>query len=303
MEAYQDKPARWTVKDVLQWTTDYFRKKDMETPRLDAEVLLAHALKVDRLRLYLDLERPLTPQERTVYRDLIRRRASREPVALIIGVKEFWSLPFKVTRGVLIPRPDTERLVEVVLDEIREKPAPFILEIGTGSGAVAVAIVKECPMAKLVATDLSRVAIAVAAANAETAGLRGSIEFVVADLLEPFAKAAKFDVICSNPPYIPSDVIPTLAPEITCFEPRTALDGGPDGLEVIRRLVDQTPLFLKEGGTLIIEVGEHQAEAVREIMSRTGHFTDIQFFSDLTGKSRVVKARLISSGVQTSDSA
>jgi len=292
MEANQDKPGRWTVKDVLRWTTDYFRKKDIETPRLDAEVLLANALKTDRLRLYLDQERPLTPKERSVYRDFIRRRASREPVALIVGVKEFWSLPFKVSRGVLIPRPDTERLVEVVLDEIRGNSTPFVLEIGTGSGAVAVAVVKECPTARVMATDISPVAIAFAAANAESAGVAGSLDLVVSDLLEPFRKAAKFDVICSNPPYIPSGIIPTLAPEITRFEPLTALDGGPDGLEVIRKLVDQTPHHLRTGGALIIEVGEHQAEEVREIMSSTGHFTEIQFFSDLAGKSRVVKARL-----------
>jgi release factor glutamine methyltransferase len=291
MDERQNTPARWTIKDVLEWTAGYFGKKGISTARLDAEVLLAHCLGVDRLQLYLNLDRPLRHEERVRYRELIRRRAMREPVALIRGVKEFWSLRLRATPGVLIPRPDTETLVEAVLEEIRERPSPNVLEIGTGSGAIAVAIALEDRRAHIIATDIDKVALEAALFNAENLGVLASIDFLASDLFDAIRGGSKFDVVCCNPPYIPSDVIPTLEPEIN-FEPRQALDGGPDGLSVIRRLVSQARSYLADRGVLIIEIGSEQEAWVREMFETLGGLHDIRAFPDLSGKPRVVSGRL-----------
>lgn len=290
MEQQQKTPSRWTIKDVLEWTAAYFKKRGIATARLDAEVLLAFCLSADRLFLYLNLERPLLLAERVRYRELVRRRAMREPVSLIIGKKEFWSIPFRVVRGVLIPRPDTEILVEAVLEEIRSVPDPRILEIGTGSGAVSVAIAKENPAARILATDVSLLALETAALNAMECGVSGAIDFLATDLFLGVKPGRLFDVICSNPPYIPSDRIATLDPEIN-FEPLLALDGGPDGLDSIRRIAVQAKHFLKDHGALIIEMAPEQEEQVRRIFTKLAGLEDIRVFPDLSGKVRVVKGK------------
>jgi release factor glutamine methyltransferase len=289
MKSLSEKQSLWTVKDVLQWTADYFKTKGIETARLDAEVLLAYALGVDRLHLYLNLERPLVASERARYRELIQRRARREPVARIVGTKEFWSIPFRTVPGVLIPRPDTETLVEVILREIEGKSAPLLLEIGTGSGAVAIAVLKESPGARMVATDVSTRALQVTRLNAEDAGALGSLDLVAMDLFEAMGPGTEFDVICSNPPYIPTGEIPGLEPEVRDFEPQTALDGGPDGLDVIRRLAPGSKRHLAGGGTLILEIGDGQAEAAREILSQVAGLSRVETFRDLAGIPRVIK--------------
>jgi release factor glutamine methyltransferase len=291
MDERQSIPARWTIKDVLEWTAGYFRKKGIVTARLDAEVLLAHCLNVDRLHLYLNLDRPLRQEERIRYRELIRRRAMREPVALIRGVKEFWSLRLKAAPGVLIPRPDTETLVEAVLEEIRERPSPSILEIGTGSGAIAITVVLENSRARIIATDIDRRALDAARFNAENLGVSASICFLASDLFAAFREGSKFDVVCCNPPYIPSDIIPTLEPEIN-FEPRRALDGGPDGLTIVRQLVSEAKRYLADRGALIIEIGSEQEASVREMFETLGGLHDIRAIPDLSGKPRVVTGRL-----------
>lgn len=291
MEEQQKIPSRWTIKDVLEWTTAYFKKRGISTARLDAEVLLAFCLSVDRLFLYLNLDRPLLASERVRYRELIRRRAAREPVSLIIGKKEFWSLPFRVVRGVLIPRPDTEVLVEAVLEEIRTTPEPRILEIGTGSGAVSVAVAKENPAARILATDMDLLALETAALNARENGVPGSITFLAADLLSTLRPGKLFHVICSNPPYIPRDTIPTLDPEIH-FEPVHALDGGPDGLDVIRRIAVQARHFLSDQGALIVEMDPEQEAQARRIFTGLAGFEDLRSFPDLSGKTRVLRGRL-----------
>jgi release factor glutamine methyltransferase len=291
MDERQNIPARWTIKDVLEWTAGYFRKKGISTARLDAEVLLAHCLGVDRLHLYLNLDRPLKQEERVRYRELVRRRGMREPVAMIRGVKEFWSLRLRAAPGVLIPRPDTEALVEAVLEEIRERSSPSLLEIGTGSGAVAVSIALENRSARIVATDIDKLALEAAAFNAQNLGVAASIDFVASDLFAALREGSRFDVVCCNPPYIPSDVIPTLDPEIN-YEPRQALDGGPDGLSVIRRLVIDARQYMAERGALIIEIGSDQEAWVREMFESLGGLHDIRTFPDLSGKPRVVSGRL-----------
>jgi release factor glutamine methyltransferase len=284
-------PIRWTIKEVLNWTSDYFRQKGILSARLDAEVLLAHCLGADRLHLYLNMDRPLTPAERGGFRELVRRRGRREPVALITGRKEFWSLLFRAVPGVLIPRPDTEILVEAVLEEIRHNPTPVVLEIGTGSGAIGVALAREKPGAVVVAVDIDPLAASTARLNARDAGVEGAMEFLAGDLLAALSHRARFDVICSNPPYIPSAEICSLEPEIACFEPLTALDGGPDGLDVIRRLIREAGHYLKPGGTIMLEIGDAQFDAVQELFASLGSFQEIRGRRDLSGRIRVVQGR------------
>ena len=266
----------------------HFRDKGIDTPRLDAEVLLAHALGTDRVYLYMNLDRPLSQDERKQFRQFVIRRGAREPVALIIGEKEFWSIPFTIVPGVLIPRPDTEILVQAVLDEVREIDSPQILEIGTGSGAIAVALAKENPAARILATDTDSTALRIAERNAEGAAASQSIEFAMSDLFESIDPDRTFHVICSNPPYIPTADIGSLQPEIRNHEPIRALDGGDDGLDIIRRIAAQAKGYLKPRGALLIEFGEGQEEAMRGILSNGG-FRDILLLFDLAGKPRVVK--------------
>ncbi|HTY24762.1 MAG TPA: peptide chain release factor N(5)-glutamine methyltransferase [Desulfomonilaceae bacterium] len=291
MEQQSKTPAQWTIAAVLNWTTQYLSSRGITTPRLDAEILLAHCLNVDRLYLYLNLDRPLLPHERSQYRDAVRRRALREPVALITGKKEFWSISLRIVPGVLIPRPETETLVEAVLQEIRENASPRVLEIGTGSGAVAVAVAKENSGAQVLATDINPVAVETARWNAKEAGVEASVQFVATDLFDSVRPGPCFDVICSNPPYVPSDVIPTLAPEIRNFEPLRSLDGGSDGLDTIRKLAAHARDYLKGSGALILEIGEGQEAAVETILRSVAGFSQVRIFRDLSGKARVVKGK------------
>ncbi len=292
MEEQIKRPDRWTIDEILRWTAQYFADKGISTPRLDAEILLAHALSEERLFLYLNMDRPLSPAERTRYRGLVRRRATREPVSLITGKKEFWSTTFRTVPGVLIPRPETEILVEAVLQAIKEVQSPQVLEIGTGSGAVSVAMARENPKCRIVATDVDPTAIAVARLNAKDAGVSSCIEFVALNLLDGFRPGYRFDVICSNPPYVPTEALSTLAPEIRCFEPVTALDGGADGLDTIRRLAAQAPQFLKPDGSLILEIGDGQERAVLDLFTETAGLRQVRTYRDLSGMPRVIKGQI-----------
>lgn len=283
--------TRWTIRDVIGWTVAHFQRKGIRTARLDAEVLLAHSLGVNRLYLYLNLDRPLALDERKRYRELVQRRSRREPVAYLVGEREFWSLTFRIRPGVLIPRPETELLVNATVREIRNQESPLVLEIGTGSGAVAVAVAREVPQAWVVATDISLSALALAQLNAEQCGVRDRIHFVASDLFSGFKGGHHFHVICSNPPYIPSSAIEILEPEIRDYEPRHAIDGGPDGLDVIRALITQAPRYLKSGGCLMTEIGENQETRVREMFLNLGGFKDIKTLRDLASLPRVVCGR------------
>jgi release factor glutamine methyltransferase len=282
--------TKWTIKEVIEWTASYFKTKGIRTARLDAEVLLAHCLSVERLFLYLNFDKPLSPGERLRYKELVRRRALREPVSLIIGKKEFWSLPFRTASGVLIPRPDTEILVQAVLDEIKETEAPVILEIGTGSGAIPVAIASERKDAVIFSCDTARLALETARSNSDSIGVSESVMLFGSDLLSAIKPGTAFDVICSNPPYIPDDLLETLDPEIN-YEPRSALSGGPDGLDVIRRIVPEAKAFLKREGRLLLEIGSDQEVVVRELLE-SNRYEDIACIPDLAGKPRVVKGRV-----------
>ncbi len=281
----------WTVGKVLEWTAGRFAKQGLPSARLDAELLLARCLGTDRIGLYLDFHKPLDDGERATYRELVRRRLAGEPVAYILGHKEFWSLDLDVDRRVLVPRPETELLVEVALDVLRGMDSPLVVDIGTGSGAIALALAKERPDAKVVATDLSADALQVAAANAEKLGL--AVEFRHGNLFEPLADLdGEVDLLVSNPPYVAQDRIDQVEPAVLEYEPRSALLAGPDGLGVIRVLVEQAGPFLKTGGYLLLEMAFDQADAITSLFRSTTGWAEPQVRKDLAGKPRAVLARL-----------
>ena len=276
----------WTVLKLLRWTADYFKGRGIDSPRLDAELLLAATLGLDRVGLYLNFERPLQTEELAAYRERVRRRAGREPLAYILGHTEFWSLPLKVTRDVLIPRPDTELLVEQALQRVAG-PARM-LDVGTGSGALAIALAHEKPEWQVKATDISAAALAIAAENARTNGLEGRIDFLAGDLAA--LPAGPFDLIVSNPPYIPAGDLAGLMSEVRDFEPRLALDGGDDGLDAYRALARQAGKALAPGGWLLVEVGIDQSAAVQALFAAAG-LTELYNALDLAGIERVVGGR------------
>ncbi len=285
-----------TGLDLLQWATTTLKDHQIENPRLNAELLLAHSLNLGREGLYVRLHGELK-EEKGAFERLIQRRISGEPLQYIVGQQEFWSINFKVDPRVLIPRPETELLVEQSLRILSEKTFeqnPSVLEIGTGSGAIAIALAKEVRHIFLVATDISRDALLLAKENAKSAGVQDRIQFVAGDLLGAFQiskKTGSFDLILSNPPYIVRSDIGSLAKEVKDHEPVIALDGGKDGLEFYRRFVSQVPSSLREGGWLLLEVGQGQSERVAERIQESGAFLEPQVLPDLAGIERVVKAQ------------
>jgi release factor glutamine methyltransferase len=286
------RPPSWTVLEVLRWTTAFFASRGIESPRISAELLLAGSLGFDRIQLYVHHDQPLSKKERERFKRLIRRRLRREPVAYILGRKEFWGLPLLVTPDVLVPRPETECLVESALAVLRAADAQAcrrVLELGTGSGAVTLALASERPRTTYFASDRSPRAIAVARRNAEQHGCRRAVHFLVCHWFRGVAEArGAFDLILSNPPYIPSAVIETLPPEISRHEPRAALDGGTDGLACLRELVGEGHRYLKPGGTLLLEIGFDQRKAVAGFAADSGGYRRIMFTKDLAGRDRVV---------------
>lgn len=274
----------WSVLRLLRWTADYFTGRGIDAPRLDAELLLADTLGLDRVGLYVNFERPLQTDELAAFRERVKRRAGREPLAYILGHTEFWSLPLKVTPAVLIPRPDTELLVEEALPRLADGPRQ-VLDIGTGSGALAIALAHERPECTVTAIDVSMAALEVAAENARANGVAERIRFVPGDL--GALPAGPFDLMVANPPYIPSGELATLMPEVRDFEPLLALDGGADGLAAYRAIAVQTDTVVTVGGWLLVEVGAGQAAAVQTLFAAAG-LTDIFVSRDLAGIERVV---------------
>jgi release factor glutamine methyltransferase len=276
----------WTVLKLLRWTADYFAGRGIDSPRLDAELLLAETLGLDRVGLYLNFERPLQAAELATYRDRVRRRAGREPLAYILGMTEFWSLPLKVTPDALIPRPDTELLVEQALQRVAG-PAR-VLDVGTGSGALAIALAHERAEWQVTALDLSPAALAVAGENAGANGVAERIALLEGDLAA--LPDGPFALIVANPPYIAHAELATLMPEVRDFEPHLALDGGPDGLDAYRALAGQAGRVLIPGGWLLVEVGMGQAPAVQALFAAAG-LTELFSALDLAGIERVVGGR------------
>jgi release factor glutamine methyltransferase len=288
-----------TLLESLNQTTKYLKDHQIESPRLNAELLLARSLNLGREEFYTHLHDPLKEREKETLEKMIQRRISGEPLQYILEHQEFWSIDFKVDPRVLIPRPETELLVEQCLSILSKnslRGTPSVLEIGTGSGAIAIALAKEVKNIFLVATDISRDALVLAKENAEAAGVQHQIEFVNSDLFDPLcpSKGRKpFDLILSNPPYIVRPEIGSLAKEVRDYEPTIALDGGEDGLEFYRRIISGAPFYLREGGWLLLEIGQGQSEKIAEQIKRSGVFLKPQILPDLSGIERVVKAQKI----------
>lgn len=276
----------WTIGSILKWTEQYFNDKGVESSRLDAEVLLSRVLGKERIYLYVHFDQPLQQMELGRFREMIKQRVKRIPVAYILGGKEFMGMDFSVSPAVLIPRPDTEILVENVIERLKKLGNVHIVDIGTGSGAIAVSILANCLNVSGVAVDISSEALAVAKSNAIRHGVDMRLEFVKSDVYDSLS-AGQFDAIISNPPYIPDKDIAGLEPEVKC-EPYGALAGGKDGLDFYRRLIQEGIKFLKPNGFMAFEVGIYQAEDVADIGRETGAFNHFEIIKDYGNIDRVV---------------
>lgn len=282
----------WTVARLLAWTRAYFERNGLESARLCAEALLAHAMNCERIQLYTRFEAEPDPQTLAAFRDSVKQAAAGRPIAYLTGVKEFFSLPFNVTPDVLTPRPETEVLVERVIHLVRAQPGEIrrVLEIGVGSGCIVVSLARHLPGVALSASDISAPALEVARGNAARHGVESRIELREGDLFEPWMTAGPFDLIVSNPPYIGLREASELSPGVRDHEPHLALFSGEDGLRMIQRLLDESPARLARQGHLLLEVAFNQAPAVRERMNQAG-WRDIVTYRDDLGHERVAHAR------------
>ena len=291
--------SEWNILKLLKWTTSYFKTHDIDSPRATAEILLGHALKKKRVDLYVRYDQPLSERELSFYKSLIKRRVNREPVAYIVGEREFWSMAISVTRDVLIPRPETECLVEAVLSLLPgesgkgpDKKPKRILELGTGSGAVILALARHRPHHFFFASDRSPKAIALAKQNAKRHNLGEKIRFFAGDWFGPVDRTGRpFDIILSNPPYIRTGDVDGLQPEICRYEPRAALDGDEDGFGCLKRIIGEAPLYLAKKGSLLLEIGHDQEGGVRGMIDDTGSYKDAEILKDYSGYDRVVRMK------------
>jgi release factor glutamine methyltransferase len=287
----------WTVGSLLTWTTDFFTRKKIDEPRLSAELLLAHVLNCSRMSLYTQYEKIPSEEQRAAFRALVNERANHVPVAYLIGKAWFFSLEFQVTRDVLIPRPDTETLVEFVIQHARQRTewsaeggaGPNILDLCTGSGIIPIALAKRLPTATFTATDISAKALEVAKKNAETHGVGNRITFLEGDLFEPLAAETApslFHVITANPPYIPTAEVQNLPPTVRDHEPRLALDGGADGLDFHRRILQGAKQFLHPSGLLVMEMQFDQGPALQAVYAAAGYLQNTKIIRDAAGHPR-----------------
>jgi release factor glutamine methyltransferase len=278
----------WTILRTLQWTADYFRRQGVPSARATAELLLSHCLACERIDLYLRHDQPLQADELARFKALIQRRQQREPDAYIIGRREFWSLSFQVNPDVLIPRPETECLVETALARQPTHDPIEVLELGTGSGAICVALAHERPSWRIKATDISSKALNVARRNADHLLGDHPLSFIEGSWFEPLGTYRHFfDLVVSNPPYIVRKDLEDLAPEVSRFEPALALDGGDDGLSCLKHIIQTAPHYLKPEGVLILEIGHDQAPAVTALGRHAGAYRTIQIAKDYGGRDRV----------------
>jgi len=283
----EQKSETWTTLKILEWTKGYLAGKGIENARLEAEWLLCEALSLDRVGLYLSFDKPLQDAELAAYRGMVARRAKREPLQHILGSQEFLGLEFRITAAALIPRHDTELLVTEALKVVPEAQA--VLDLGSGSGCVAIALARNLPGAAVVSVDISAEALELARGNAALNSV--SVEFMLGSLFEP-VKGERFDLVVSNPPYIPAADIESLQPEVRDYEPRPALDGGSDGLDFYRAIIPAAPDHLTSGGWLLLEVGAGQSAAVTEMFAKNG-FSAIFSAKDPGQIERVVGGRLL----------
>ena len=291
----------WTVLELINWSKDYLEQKGFANARLEVELLLGHVLSLPRIELYLQFERQMKASELAGFKALLKRRLTGEPVQYVTGTAAFMMGEFEVNPAVLIPRPETEALTEVVLrmlegvsgvvagSDATASSAPIVADIGTGSGVIATAVAMKVPAAQIFATDISVAALEVAARNAELAGMAKRVTFLEGEMLQPLrgeGLAGRVTAIVSNPPYIPTGELAGLQAEVRDFEPREALDGGEDGLDCIRVLVQDGPEVLASGGFMALEVGDGQASGVAELMK--GGFADVEVHKDYAGRDRIV---------------
>lgn len=292
----------WTVRRLLEWTSGFFERKRVDSPRLAAELLLAHVLRLPRIQLYVLHDRLLSPLELSAYRELVKRAGDHEPVQYLTGGAHFFGMELAVTPDVLIPRADTETLVEAVLHHLKlatdtgTEQSLRIADLCTGSGAIAIALARHLPNARVIATEISEAAATLARNNAQRIGVGGQVEVRTGDLFAPLGGEAPFNVITANPPYIPSDDLRKLDRNVRDYEPRAALDGGPDGLDFHRRLLADAPRHLMPGGRLFVEMQFDQWPALRALAEAGGHWRDVQVLRDFAGHERVMFARLREQG-------
>ena len=291
-KAAQDAAAGpWTVGRLLTWTTEWLGTRGSESPRLDAEVLLAAVRGCPRIALYTAFDTPVADAERGRFRELVKRRGEGEPVAYLVGNREFFSLPFAVNKAVLVPRPETEGLVVRALDLFGAAPAPRIVDVGTGSGAIVVTLAKHLPRATFVATDIAAEPLEVARANAERHGVADRIDFLRCDLLADPQAAGPWDAIVSNPPYVREDEFESLPRDVRLHEPKAALVSGPTGVEVVERLAAAAATALVPGGWLLVEIGPNVAAAAEAAIAATTGLVPEPTLKDLAGLPRIVQAR------------
>lgn len=295
----------WSIGRILQWTAGHFVSKGIDSARLDAELLLANVLEKNRVYLYTHYDQPLTMRERDAYRELVRRRARREPVAYILGQREFYGRNFRLTSDVLVPRPETEHLVDAVRDWLAVEPqralaAPRVVDVGTGSGIIAVTLAALFPAAEVVAVDVSPAALRIARSNAELHGCGEHIRFCEGNLLAAVPAAAGgeqpgelFNIIAANLPYIPQSDASSLEPEVRDFEPSLALFSGDDGLDLVRRLISVLPLYLAAPGLVALEIGAGQWTQVRKLLEAVPGLSLIRAVADLQGHPRVALAERV----------
>ena len=282
----------WTIRSLLVWTAEFFQERSIESPRLDAEVLLAAALGKDRMYLYVHFDEPMEPAELALFRSYVKERGAHVSLAYVLGTREFMGLDFRVTRDTLIPRPDTEILVQFAVDFLRMRAREgaddlSLADIGTGTGAIALSVLHYTQNTRADAVDISEAAAETARENAAQLGLTERVEVHVGDLTAPLAGRA-YDVILSNPPYIPSADIAALMPEVRCYEPHLALDGGADGLIFYRRIMAEAPALLKAGGAVAVEVGAGEAADVAALAAAHPRIVRTEIQKDLGGIERVV---------------
>ena len=282
---------QWRVRDVLSFAETYLRKHRVEHARREAEWLLGESLGLSRLNVYLNLDRPLSEEERGTIRNALKRRGRHEPLAYILGVQPFRGLRIEVSSDVLIPRPETEELVDVVWDRFPERKPLAILDLCTGSGCIACALAHERPEVQVVATDISEEAATVARLNAGQLGVDDRIAVRSGNLFDTVNKGETFDAIVSNPPYISSD--DSLPPSVAMYEPPAALYAGKGGLDLLRRIIEEAPFYLCSGGLLAMEFGHDQPEAIEKLLHDSPHYSDVEIVKDLSGKQRFAVARLV----------
>lgn len=294
MAPAQNAPARWTTRSLLAWMRDAFTKADLDSPRLFSEMLLAHVLECDRLRLYMEADRPASPEERDRLRDLVARALRHEPVQYLVGEAWFYSLPFRVDRRVLIPRPSSETIVELALRHARAEPGfdrARFADIGVGSGCLSVAMLKNLPDARGIGVDISSDALEVARANAERHGVEERLSLLEGDLLEPLAcQRGELHYLLANPPYIPNHEWPAVEPNVKDHEPETALRGGADGLSHVRPILEGAGALLRKGGLLAVEIAAATRAEALEIARAQPDLLGPRVEDDSDGLPRVLVA-------------